>query len=99
MNQPKLHHCLLPALLRLLLLTGVIMGAVLLPAQAQTKKITGKVIDETGAPVERATVRTKDNKSGTVTGSEGQFTLAVKPGATLIISAIGYENTELSVGG
>ncbi|HEY4061332.1 MAG TPA: SusC/RagA family TonB-linked outer membrane protein [Puia sp.] len=98
MNRPKQHHRLLPALFRSLLLAGMILGIAITPAFAQTKKITGKVTDDTGAPVDKASVRSKDNKSGTATNSEGQFTLSVKPGTVLVVSAIGFENVEMPVG-
>ncbi|HTI10826.1 MAG TPA: SusC/RagA family TonB-linked outer membrane protein [Puia sp.] len=79
-----------------LLLLWIIAGVS--PSMAQTQKISGKIKDESGAPVVRATVRDKDSRRGTVTDAEGKFSLTVKPGAVLLISAIGYETTEMKSG-
>ncbi|MEK0423014.1 MAG: hypothetical protein RLZ95_924, partial [Bacteroidota bacterium] len=62
---------------------------------AQTVTITGKVIDEKNAPVVGASVLEKSTKKGTSAGSDGSFTISVKKGATLVVSALGYEGTEV----
>ncbi|MBS1661972.1 MAG: SusC/RagA family TonB-linked outer membrane protein [Bacteroidetes bacterium] len=98
MNQPKQLNHLLSAIPRWLLLVAVLLGLAATPALAQTQKITGKVTDETGAPVTGATVREKGGKKGTFTDAEGKFTLQVKPGTTLIVSGIGVEAREVAVG-
>ncbi len=59
---------------------------------AQTSTVTGKVTDDKGAPLSGASVIEKGTKAGTSAGVDGAFTIKVKPGATLIISALGYEN-------
>src|SRR5258708_22893307 len=97
MNQPKHHSCLLPAFPRWLLLAAVLLGLAVTPALAQTEKITGKVLDETGSPVNGATVREKGGRRGTATDAEGRFSLAVKPGATLVITGVGLEAQEIPV--
>jgi TonB-linked SusC/RagA family outer membrane protein len=84
--------------LRALLVFGVIIITSVSPSLAQTKKISGKIHDESLGPVVRATVRDRDSKRGTVSDAEGRFSLSVKPGAVLVISAIGYEPMELTVG-
>lgn len=98
MNQPKQLNRLQSALPRWLLLVVVLLGFTAAPALAQTHKITGKVTDETGAAVTGATVREKGTKRGTFTDAEGKFTLALKPGSTLIISGVGVETREVAVG-
>jgi len=84
--------------LRALLVFGTIMIAAAYPSLAQTKKISGNIHDESLAPIVRATVRDRDSKRGTVSDAEGRFSLSVKPGAVLVISAVGYEPMELTVG-
>jgi TonB-linked SusC/RagA family outer membrane protein len=65
--------------------------------QQSTKKITGTVSDSQG-PVIGASVVEKGTSNGTVTDLDGNFTLNVKPGATLVISYIGYTTQEIAVG-
>ena len=65
--------------------------------QQSTKKITGTVTDAQG-PVIGASVVEKGTSNGTVTDFDGNFTLNVKPGATLVISYIGYTTQEITVG-
>ena len=65
--------------------------------QQATKKITGTVVDASG-PVIGASVIEKGSSNGVVTDFDGNFTLNVKPGATIVISYIGYETQEIQVG-
>ena len=63
----------------------------------QTKKVTGTVMDAMG-PVIGASILEKGTSNGTVTDIDGNFSLNVKPGATLVISYIGFETQEIAVG-
>ena len=65
--------------------------------QQATKKITGTVVDAQG-PVIGASVMEKGTTNGTVTDFDGNFTLNVNPGATIVLSYIGYETQEIVVG-
>ena len=66
--------------------------------QQSTKKVTGTVSDAQG-PVIGATVAEKGNTSNAViTDIDGNFSINVKPGATLVISYIGYVTQEIAVG-
>ena len=65
--------------------------------QQATKKITGTVVDAQG-PVIGASVMEKGTTNGTVTDFDGNFTLNVHPGATIVLSYIGYETQEIAVG-
>jgi TonB-linked SusC/RagA family outer membrane protein len=65
--------------------------------QQATKKITGTVVDAMG-PVIGASVVEKGTTNGTVTDFDGNFSLSVKPGATIVISFIGFETQEIKVG-
>lgn len=64
-----------------------------------TKKISGIVKDDTGEPVIGANVVVKGTTNGTVTDTEGRYTLDVPKGAVLQISYIGYNTQEVKVGG
>ena len=66
-------------------------------AVQQTKQATGRVADSQG-PLIGATVMEKGTNNGTVTDFEGNFSLNVKPGATLVISYVGYETVEVKAG-
>ena len=65
--------------------------------QQATKKITGTVVDAMG-PVIGGSVVEKGTTNGTVTDFDGNFSLNVKPGATIVISFIGFETQEIKVG-
>ena len=83
---------LLPALLVTLLLA--------LQTFAQQRTITGRVTDNTGAPVAGATVTVKGTNIATSTGSDGTYRLDVPESAgTLVISAVGYGNMESAITG
>lgn len=61
---------------------------------SQTIKVKGIVKDGTG-PVIGATVIEKGTSNGTVTDLDGNFTLTVKSGATLVVSYVGMKEVEV----
>jgi TonB-linked SusC/RagA family outer membrane protein len=63
----------------------------------QTKQATGYVSDSQG-PLIGATVKEKGTSNGTVTDFNGFFSLNVKPGATLVVSYVGYVSQEIKAG-
>ena len=65
--------------------------------EQQSKKVTGTVKDEFG-PVAGASVVEKGTGNGIVTDLDGKFSLDVAPGATLVISFVGYKQQEVKVG-
>jgi TonB-linked SusC/RagA family outer membrane protein len=73
-------------------LTGMFLS---LGVYAQQITVKGHVKDSTGEPVIGANVLLKGTSTGTITDFDGNFTLNVNKGETLLISFIGY--TELSV--
>ncbi|MEO7312618.1 MAG: SusC/RagA family TonB-linked outer membrane protein [Chitinophagaceae bacterium] len=68
-------------------------------AVAQTTTVTGKVTDDRGAGLPNASVREKSTKNGVTAGVDGTFSIKVKTGATLIISAVGFESKEMAASG
>ncbi len=63
------------------------------------KTITGKVTDASGIPIVNASVQPKGGTGGTVTGSNGTFSLSVGSNVTaLVISSVNYEMQEVSIG-
>lgn len=64
---------------------------------AQTKTISGTVVDEVG-PVIGASVIEKGTTNGAVTDLDGKWTLNVPQGGAIVISSIGYKDVEIVVG-
>jgi TonB-linked SusC/RagA family outer membrane protein len=78
------------------MLLGICAILIAIGAFAQTTPVTGKVIDDKGAPVSGASVLEKGTKNGTTTAADGSFSLKVKPGSTLVVSGVGFENKQIS---
>ena len=76
-------------------LTFVLGGGMLLAANLVPLK--GVVKDASGEPLAGVTVRIKDGKSGTITDVNGHFVLDVEKGKKLLLSYIGYSETEVLV--
>lgn len=94
------------ALTALLLCTGFIAGCPLMvraesneqslqTVQQQQIKVSGVVKDALGEPVIGASVLEKGTSNGIITDIDGNFSLTVKPGATLVISFVGYKTQEV----
>ena len=74
----------------------MIFAALSLSVSAQTITLNGNVKDTTGEPIIGASIVEKGNTTnGTITDLDGKFTLNVAPGATLVISYIGYKTIEI----
>lgn len=61
---------------------------------AQTT-VAGKVMDDKGSPIAGASVIEKGTRNGTTSGNDGSFSIRVKQGASLVISAVGFDNLTL----
>ena len=57
--------------------------------------VTGTIVDQTGETVIGATVMEKGTSNGTVSDFDGNFSLKVQPGSTLVISYVGFLTQEL----
>ncbi|NNV57875.1 SusC/RagA family TonB-linked outer membrane protein [Limnovirga soli] len=66
-------------------------------ALAQTRSITGKVIDESGNPVPFASVKVKDGKTGVSSDANGTFTIKTSFGSVLVFSSVGFANKEVTI--
>ena len=67
-------------------------------AFAQSKTVSGTVLDKTGESVIGASVVVKGTTNGTITDIDGRFTLVVSEKASLVFSYIGYLTQEMLVG-
>ena len=70
------------------------------PAVQAQKTITGVVTDKNGDPLPGVVVMEKGNQNnGTITDIDGNYSLKVSDGATVVVSYVGYNSTELAVAG
>ncbi len=54
-------------------------------------KISGRVIDNKGAPIENATIKSLTTKATTITNKDGVFTIAITVNQSIEISSIGFK--------
>ena len=60
-------------------------------------KVAGLVVDQNAEPLIGVTIKVKDDaKSGTVTGLDGDFSIMVQKGKTLVFSYLGYQTKEVA---
>ncbi len=102
MNQNRKKQTILAGLCSLMLMSytpgaSALPGLSTPPAAQQSKKVSGVVQDAMG-PVIGASVKVKGTNTGVATNLDGKFTLSVNPGATLVVSYIGYVTKEVKVG-
>ncbi len=67
--------------------------------QSKTIKVSGQIVDTDGQPLIGATVKVKGAKGGSVTDFDGNFTIDVPSDGVLVVSYVGYKDTEISVRG
>ncbi|HEX2536255.1 MAG TPA: carboxypeptidase-like regulatory domain-containing protein, partial [Chitinophagaceae bacterium] len=65
---------------------------------AQTRSITGRVVDPQGAGVPGVTVSVRGTQTATQTGADGSFTIQAEETATLVFSGVGFTTREVSAG-
>lgn len=66
-------------------------------AFAQTRQITGRVVDESGQPVSGASVTIRGKSTGASADAEGNFTINAATGDVLVVSAVGIPSKEVRV--
>ncbi|HPO64366.1 MAG TPA: TonB-dependent receptor [Bacteroidales bacterium] len=81
------------------LLTLFVFALGMVALHAQRAPISGKVTEEkSGAPVVGASVVLKGTQQGTLTDADGNFRINAQKGDVLVISFVGYETQEVTVG-
>lgn len=80
-------------LLQLLLVSILISYSLM----AQTRTVSGTILDEKGNPVAGATVSINNSAISKITDSKGFFSLQANPATVLTISYIGYDVMEVPV--
>ncbi|WP_366186133.1 TonB-dependent receptor [Flavobacterium ovatum] len=66
-------------------------------ANAQSKVVTGKVLDELSDPLPGVTVMVKGTKTATQTDGDGNFKLQANPTSQLTFSYIGFKSKTVSI--
>ena len=67
-------------------------------ALGQSKTMTGQVKDTKGDPIPFATIKIKGTSNAVAADANGNFTINAPENATFIISAVGFEQSELKAG-
>ncbi|WP_420574698.1 SusC/RagA family TonB-linked outer membrane protein [Kordia sp.] len=67
-------------------------------ALAQEKTVKGTVSDESGVPLPAASVVVKETNAGISTDFDGNYSIKVNQGQTLVFSYVGYKSQEVKVG-
>lgn len=82
------------------LLLGLLAIGCFLNAGAQGKKtVTGTVTDSSGAAVALATVTERGTKNAVVSDASGKFRITVNANAVLVITSVGYDASQVTIGG
>ncbi|MFT3681481.1 MAG: SusC/RagA family TonB-linked outer membrane protein [Ferruginibacter sp.] len=76
----------------------LMLASVTVITQAQVK-VNGKISGANNAPLAGASVTEKGTSNGTSADASGSFSIDVKTGAKLIITAVGYETKEVNASG
>jgi TonB-dependent SusC/RagA subfamily outer membrane receptor len=79
------------------LLLGLILTFSISLLFAQNVNFNGKVIDENGNALEGVSVKIKGTNKGTQTNKEGLFQVSVKPNQTLVITYVGFNESQYVV--
>lgn len=64
---------------------------------AQQKTVSGTVLDETNLPLPGVNVIAKGTTNGVQTDFDGNYTIEVSVGETLVFSYVGYKSVEMPV--
>ncbi|QJD81442.1 SusC/RagA family TonB-linked outer membrane protein [Spirosoma rhododendri] len=67
-------------------------------ARAPQKPVTGRVTDQKGGAIPGVSVVVKNTNVGTITDSDGKFSLNAPDNGILVFSAIGFQGKEVAVG-
>ncbi len=86
--------------MRKLGLTALIVCLTVLQSLAQNRTVTGKVIDDKGTPIARATILVRGTQSGGATNENGTFSISVPNDAkSIIVSSVNYVTQAVDIAG
>lgn len=81
---------------KLLSLIGALLLCLLV--KAQTGTVSGQIKDSQGNPVPFATIKIKNTNTAVAADSSGSFSIAAPEGTILVITAVGFKDTEITIG-
>jgi TonB-linked SusC/RagA family outer membrane protein len=76
-----------------------LFGTLFAYQQSVDVTVTGSVADKSGAPLPGVTVSVPGTTTGTVTDIDGNYSIVVPEGGTLVFSFIGFERQVVQIGG
>jgi len=86
------------ALSRIGILLPLLLTLSLISFSQNNFKVSGKVSDETGKPVQGATVQVKSTAVATATSADGSYSLMVPSGnSILVITSVGFDEIEVPI--
>ena len=65
---------------------------------AHAQQITGTIVDENGSPLPGATILVEGTINGVTSDFDGNYSIAVSPGQSLIFSYVGYTTQTIAAG-
>lgn len=68
-------------------------------SQPQNGQVSGVVTGSDGVPLIGATVTVKGTNRRTVSDTDGHYAISARPGETLVVSYVGFENSEIKLKG
>ncbi len=84
---------------KLILFLSLVLFVGIETLSAQTKTITGKVVDDQGQPIPGSSIIVKGTTTGTISSPDGRYSIAVPDDATtLIFSFVGMKMQEIAIG-
>ena len=83
--------------IKLLFLFLLLLSTSLSSFSQQKITIKGTVLIENNSPLAGVSVNVKGSTAGTATDTEGKFTIQVDKGATLILSSVGYKESQVKI--
>src|SRR5690606_15016409 len=94
-------RCLFTVFLFLTVGLGTVVSDPISLIQADRKDVTvkGRVTEENGTPIPGVTVSVPGTTVGTATDMDGEYSLSVPEGSTLVFSFIGFISQNVEVGG
>ncbi|MBR2649542.1 MAG: SusC/RagA family TonB-linked outer membrane protein [Sediminibacterium sp.] len=84
---------------KVIYLTSLLLFFYLAIIAQSNKTISGRITDSKGSGLAGVSVVVKGSTNGTVTNSEGKYTISISPGATtLVFSSLNFESKEVVIG-
>lgn len=77
----------------------LLFSQTILTAQTNEARISGKVVNASGAPLGGATISVKNSTRSTTSDSSGNFSIVTPNNGVLIISYVGYKLQEVAIAG